>query len=356
MEFKDVLRGLIDESGLTQKEIAVATRITYSTLISYLNGAEPSIGNLVKLCEYFAVPMDVMYGRVSKEDYVAIREDYKKNMMKLCRVQYEEFFIRRKKEFRQNPGFEYEPPYPYNVYEAVTGVQCGNLLSDDDERWIDDTVKNACDDTAYRYFVSYFRDNASYQDIKQLYGENENKIRQVIYKTLRKLRTPDNLCRLERGKKGYYEIIAANNALNDRQRLLDEREKELDRKEEQLMQMQGALQKTVNQFGRKQVSEMCIPVVDPRNDVIEDVGFSARTYNCLKRSGINDMATLAKVAKTGTLSAIRNMGAKSLDETYSMVKRYTGIDYSDVAVPVKSFELRDMLQKTLDELGCRYIM
>jgi DNA-directed RNA polymerase subunit alpha len=47
--------------------------------------------------------------------------------------------------------------------------------------------------------------------------------------------------------------------------------------------------------------------------VIEDLDFSVRTYNCLKRAGINTIGDL--VARTeDDMMKVRNLGKKSLEE------------------------------------------
>ncbi len=47
--------------------------------------------------------------------------------------------------------------------------------------------------------------------------------------------------------------------------------------------------------------------------MIEDLDFSVRTYNCLKRANINTVGDL--VAKTESdMMKIRNLGRKSLEE------------------------------------------
>ena len=46
---------------------------------------------------------------------------------------------------------------------------------------------------------------------------------------------------------------------------------------------------------------------------IEELDFSVRTYNCLKRAGISTVADLTQLTKEDVLK-IRNMGLKWLDE------------------------------------------
>ncbi|MDD2534021.1 MAG: DNA-directed RNA polymerase subunit alpha [Eubacteriales bacterium] len=54
--------------------------------------------------------------------------------------------------------------------------------------------------------------------------------------------------------------------------------------------------------------------VNPTNDtVIEDLDFSVRTYNCLKRAGINSVNDLVAKSEEDMMK-VRNLGKKSLEE------------------------------------------
>ena len=52
---------------------------------------------------------------------------------------------------------------------------------------------------------------------------------------------------------------------------------------------------------------------------IDDMEFSVRAYNCLKRSGINTMQDLVN-RKESDMMKIRNLGKKSLKEVLDKVK------------------------------------
>ncbi len=46
---------------------------------------------------------------------------------------------------------------------------------------------------------------------------------------------------------------------------------------------------------------------------IEELDFSVRSYNCLKRAGINYVEELVQKSE-GDMMKVRNLGKKSLDE------------------------------------------
>ena len=60
---------------------------------------------------------------------------------------------------------------------------------------------------------------------------------------------------------------------------------------------------------------------------IDDLDFSVRAYNCLKRSGINTMQDLVN-RKESDMMKIRNLGKKSLKEVLDKVKEM-GLSFRD---------------------------
>lgn len=61
MEFSDILRLLIEERGLTQKQLAKDLHIAVSTLGGYVQGtSEPDFDTLKRLAQYFEVSADYL--------------------------------------------------------------------------------------------------------------------------------------------------------------------------------------------------------------------------------------------------------------------------------------------------------
>ncbi len=63
MEFKDVIRGLRLEKGLTQEEFAKELHVSMSTINKWENGKKkPSYDTIVFLCKYFNISADILLG------------------------------------------------------------------------------------------------------------------------------------------------------------------------------------------------------------------------------------------------------------------------------------------------------
>lgn len=65
-----------------------------------------------------------------------------------------------------------------------------------------------------------------------------------------------------------------------------------------------------------------ISEVDPKEILIDDLELSVRTYNCLKRAGINKLGDLVDKLPDDGLMKIRNLGRKSLEEILTVLKKY----------------------------------
>lgn len=67
-EFKEVLKGLRIENNLTQKEIANIINVSERTYSRYETGdREPKIDTLIKIAEYYKIPIDILVGRYIKK-------------------------------------------------------------------------------------------------------------------------------------------------------------------------------------------------------------------------------------------------------------------------------------------------
>lgn len=125
--------------------------------------------------------------------------------------------------------------------------------------------------------ILYFYTGLTYDEVGEKLGVTRERVRQMNVKTLR----------IIRGNHGVAFKIGLDNYL-----------KELKEKEEYVK------------------SDNYIP--------LEELGMlSVRTYNVLKRAGINDLESLyAEYEKDRLMSTIRNMSARGLEEVKSVLKQY----------------------------------
>lgn len=63
-KYYEVLKGLRKQNNLTQSQVAEVINVTQRTYAHYEKGdREPSIETLIKLADYYRLPIDVLVGR-----------------------------------------------------------------------------------------------------------------------------------------------------------------------------------------------------------------------------------------------------------------------------------------------------
>ena len=64
MQFGDILRGLLEQDGISQKQLADALNLAPSTLGNYIRGLrEPDFATLSRVADFFGVTADFLLGR-----------------------------------------------------------------------------------------------------------------------------------------------------------------------------------------------------------------------------------------------------------------------------------------------------
>lgn len=66
MNFGEILAELRQDRGLLQKDVAAIINVSVSTVSNYETGAHyPDVESMMKLAEYFDVPIDYLLGRTN---------------------------------------------------------------------------------------------------------------------------------------------------------------------------------------------------------------------------------------------------------------------------------------------------
>lgn len=66
--FADILRDLIEESGLSLRGLAEASGVSSTQYSKYLKGSIPTIDPAFRICKYFGCSFDYLFGLDSKRD------------------------------------------------------------------------------------------------------------------------------------------------------------------------------------------------------------------------------------------------------------------------------------------------
>ena len=200
--------------------------------------------------------------------------------------------------------------YPLNLIYAIFDDEADGIIENAD------TISDFNGSVEYvlhtlsereRTVLKYrFVDLMTYEEVGKLYNITRERIRQVEAKALRKLRHPSRAKYLKCGVSGIIEDIRTDyfNKFADL--------------ENKLIELINLNTKTANgivcgaEIRRKYT---------PTDLKIEDMDLSVRAYNCLKRTGIDDLQQLAKLSYDD-LARIRNLGKKCVGEIIERLKEY----------------------------------
>ena len=99
MNFGDILRRLIEENDLTQKQVAGDLRIAPSTIGGYVqNSSEPDFDTLKMLARYFDVTTDYFLGfRTGKTN--SFREDELLRIFRSLTAEQQEIYLEQGRAF-----------------------------------------------------------------------------------------------------------------------------------------------------------------------------------------------------------------------------------------------------------------
>lgn len=143
-----------------------------------------------------------------------------------------------------------------------------------------------------------FQEKMTLQNCVPIIGISRERVRQIEAKALRLLRHPARIRKLQTiSKAEHYEVIKAK----------DEKYEELALEYENLKKayLAGVQPEEFSEFTTGMVEKARL-----LNTEIEELGFSYRSYNCLKRANINTVEDIINITFKD-LNKIRNLGKKS---------------------------------------------
>lgn len=217
--------------------------------------------------------------------------------------------------------------YPFNLIDAIF---CGEY------EWLDDEdhmngLNHALETLSERerkIIRMRYYDIMTLEDVAKDFNITRERIRQIEAKAVRKLRHPARKNFILHGYEGgaeLKELKVREEELDNREKLIEDREKALQEILERYKPKFDALHINIDtplEMIQKKV-EMAVG--------IEDMDLSVRSYNCLKRVGINTVLDLINMVEGDDyldLIKARNLGRKSLTEILGKLDAITGKDYS----------------------------
>lgn len=319
MDYKKVfgerLCDLKERAGCEQwEDLCEMTGIPYSSMMQYCTGKiMPRVDVLIKLADYFSVPLDYLTGRLDLEVCydILVSLDYGSVFMNMRSKGYEQFYQKARKRMDIPQG--YEAPWPYNLYDDVNETITDFLLTNDqiDGMW---KAIRSLSTRDHQMLIMRYKDNLSLAAIGDIYDLTPERIRQIIRKAVFKLRHSSRKDLMNYGLKGVEE----RNGYSEEILRLKAEIGELERRRQVILDQNEEL-----------VSE--IKVVNSMADIsampLYDMDLSVRAYNCLRRGGCETVKDVHEMYTSGRLTDIRNLGKHTEEEIRDKLKEF-GFDVS----------------------------
>lgn len=320
-----ILQELCEKTGASIPEICKKLNIDDLSMRNYIsNKSKPGINILMKIANFFAVPLDLLCGRCDETTAQNILNDYSKTYEAIRLKDYEDCLFDRKNGSIQIPT-GYWAPYPYNLLDDIFREPVDHVLNEDELNGLEWAINSLMEreQTAIR---CYYEENMSLEQTGNLIGPvTPSRTRQIIAKAVRKLRHPSRSKRIKNGLENYQ----AQEDYSEKLRELDKRERIIERREQELDRL---LKNYEDKVKIVSAEELINDGIDPEilGITIEEMDFSVRSFNCLKRSNTNTLGDIIRKIRLGDningIYHIRNLGRKSMDEIIFKCSEIIGYD------------------------------
>ena len=307
------LRALMDQAKIGPQRLGDCLSMNPSNIVSYLNGrANPSLDTIIAFADFFAVPLDYILGRCDLSTAEDVLLNYHDTFQSLRRVAYENVLqkaVLADNFFQYFVGYDYESPWPYNLVEQICADKTSYtdpidwIITPKKETALESIIKTLTDREQYVIY-SRFRDGVTLDELAEEFHLTRERIRQIQVTAIRKLRYPFKVSLLTEGV------------------TLEEMTAKLEQLHAQIEEQTDILNELKNESFRI-LSERCLA-----STLLEDLDLSVRSFNCLKRNGINNVEDIVRfVEENGTdgIMNIRNFGKKSYDELNLLLFQKFGI-------------------------------
>lgn len=316
-------RVLKEKSGVTMDELASATGLSLSSLHNYYHGrTQPGITALIKLAQYFAMPIDYFVGLCEEKDAEDAKACYAERFMQMRKAPWEAYLTGRHRMRNQHFGTTIEAPWPYNLLDDLINpygqMRWDSVINDDQLAGLEYAI-STLDDRTQKLLHEYYRDGMTLYEVAKVNGITAERVRQIVAKGVRFLRHPMKRKFIELGLEGA-------KLKND----YDMRLMEISRDMEMLSELEASVRAKYAALGT------ALAMMPNNNEIqketvkvtpIDELDLTVRSWNCLRRAGIKTVGDVCEAAKDGRLVKMRNLGRKSLDEILTKIQLFTGESY-----------------------------
>lgn len=309
------LKDVLDNTPLTIDALAEKSGVSRLTIAKYLKGdVEPGSESLVKIADFLALPLDILYGRCTEEEYDAIMKDYNKTFMQLRKAPYESYILSKSwksdyliEPYNDSRNLKYESPWPYNLIDKINGKTIEYKLDPDHERGLNKAI-SCLNEKEQKVIYLYFENGLTLKKVGEQLGVSCERIRQILARAVRRLAHPSLYQYIKYGEYGSnvaFDLKIAEANLKTLEKAIDEKQTELDELTDEVSEIKSTLS----------------PACSNRDCewYINNLDLSVRSYNCLRRANCDTVEDIVQLFKTGKARHMRNFGIKSCEEVLKML-------------------------------------
>lgn len=318
-----LFKKLVSQTNVIYEELAPKIGISTAALIQYLNGkATPTLVSLIKISDYFQVPIDVLMCRHTPEDYNELLKGNAEFMFKCRKAAFENYLVRKKvrgtviEEALEHKQVYYAT-YPYNLVEVILGEPVDELITENQLAGLEMAIETLSP-REQKMIKLYFEDEKTLQDIGKIFNLTMARIQQIVTKAIRKLRTPTRVKMIKNGPR-YKDI----QDLDEVEAAIAERTERVARQLAELENMENQLKEKINDVVQK-------PFTKALFDKIDDLDLSVRSYNGLIRANCQTVSQVIELLENGNIFRVRNLGKKSVEEIITKINKTYGICFSPI--------------------------
>lgn len=311
----DYLLKLIEKTDVSRNDLAEAIGISRASMQLYCQGKEsPSIDALLKMSDFFCIPIDVLIGRCTEEEFNDIYINYSSCFMILRSRAYSDYLLKRragpnnKYSFPEIKNCKMEAGWPNNLIDSVWGETLPIYATHDIYAGVEKAIESLQNKREQECIYWYFKNGMTLKEISTVYGLTVERIRQIMSKALRKLRHPARCQFIRYGADGGSITIDISY---------------LERKKAALESEIKALNAEL-QDSRENVTEHILDrnTLDYKSifGILPEMDLSVRTFNCLARADCTTLPDIIKLVSSGKVIELRNFGKRSLVELLTVLK------------------------------------
>lgn len=338
------IEDLMEAIPVSYNTLSEKTGLSTTKLRNYIhNVTEPPIDSIIRIADFFQIPIDILVGRCTEEEYSEFMKGFKPAFMKLEKNAYEHYLLRRygsgtpiipNDNIKPN---DYIAAYPYNLLDTIFKEPIRFILTDDQLAGLDYAMSITLTERESTGLKLYYEKGLTLREIGHHFNVTQERARQILAKAIRKLRHPSRTKTIMYGFEGRQKL----NVWAEKEKELDEQYcAEYIEKKQAWIEKINAIDNPPEQEEQSTESKI--------EDPIDCMELSVRSHNALLRTlsyqdpnnrlhWICTVGDVVNYIKTRNLLGIRNIGKKSAVEILTKLEKLYNVSLWDYCPELEEY-------------------